>query len=304
MMKRAIMTVDCGATHVRTMLYDLCDRDPRAVDKFKLDWDTAPSSTFKQLADQVRRWESEFQVEIVGIVVGLAALHDQNGVIITWPNRPDWNGIPFKQELGRMVNRPIVLFDDAHLAALGEYYFGLNQSVDNLLYITIGTGIGGALIVEGKLFKGSRGASGQLGHMTVHSSGDLCSCGGRGCLQLYASGRGIERWARDQGLSINHASDVFQLAEEGNVIAQHLLDDSLKMLSIGIANAVRIFDPMLVVIGGGMVNRFPNYYSSLEQSVQSLIGTLPQKSVTLNLSTLSDQSALWGGVAYGIKIFQ
>lgn len=302
-MIRGGMSIDFGASNVRVMIYDFSVRSPIASHNFELEGSINPLSAFTLLAELVNKWESQFGVDITGIVVGLAALHDQKGTIISWPNRPDWNGFPFKEELGRVIGKPIALFDDAHLAALGEYFFSLGRSVENLLYVTVGTGIGSAVVLGGQLYKGSRGASGQLGHITVHLSGEPCPCGGRGCLQLYASGRGIERQARNLGLAINKASEVFQLAEEGNEIALNLLQDSMRTLAIGIANAVRMFDPTVVIVGGGMVKRFPYYYRALEHNVQTFLGTFPQKDVKVNLSTLSDQAALWGGLAYGLQHF-
>ncbi len=269
--------------------------------KIELGAETEPPDAISRIASVIGRWEQNREGSIQTVVAGLAGLHDAAGTIIAWPNRPAWNGFPFRDAFTSATGKPIVLFDDANLAAMGEYRFGLTQPVNPLLYVVVGTGIGSALVLQGEVYKGARGASGELGHITVDPNGERCPCGGFGCLQLYASGRAIERMAIAAGLPITKASDVFRLSAHGNEAARTIIQNSLRLLAIGIANAVRLFDPVSVVIGGGMVSRFPEVYRSLETTIQHILGTLPQKNVQVSLSVLREDAALWGGLAYGLQ---
>ena len=113
----------------------------------------------------------------------------------------------------------------------------------------------------------------------------------------------MERMAIAQGMPITKASEVFRMASFGNEPARTIIQDSIRLLAIGIANAVRLFDPDSVVVGGGMVSRFPEEYRSLEKTIQEFLGTLPQKDVQVTLSALGDDAALWGGLAYGLQQF-
>ncbi|MGM0713542.1 ROK family protein [Brevibacillus parabrevis] len=302
-MRAGLVAVDLGGSTARMALFALDGATMLETARLELGQEIEPLQAISQVISVIEGWEQRAQMEIRSIVIGLAAVHDAAGTIVTWPNRPEWNGFAFRDTFAALAGKPVVLFDDANLAALGEYAFGPEHSVQHLLYTVVGTGIGSSLVWQGNVYTGARGASGELGHITVDPWGEKCPCGGFGCLQMYASGRAVERIAQAKGLSVAKASDVFHLAAAGNATAQAIVDDSLRMLAIGIANAVRLFDPDMVVVGGGMASRFPEHYRSLEKRVQQFLGTLPQQSVRVKLSALGDDAALWGGIAYGLQMF-
>ncbi|MCE3199540.1 ROK family protein [Paenibacillus sonchi] len=300
-MTDSLVSIDMGGSAARLAIFDREVMKMEDSVKIDLGAGTEPLEAVSQLAGVIGRWEQAHKGEIHTVVAGLAGLHDAAGTIITWPNRPAWNGFPFREAFTSATSKPIILFDDANLAAMGEYRFGLAHPVSPLLYVVVGTGIGSALVLQGDVYEGARGASGELGHITVDPNGEPCPCGGFGCLQLYASGRAIERMAAAKGLPITKASDVFRMAAQGNEAARRIIQDSIRLLAIGIANAVRLLDPVSVVVGGGMVSRFPEEYRCLEKAVQQFLGTLPQKNIQVSLSVLGDDAALWGGLAYGLQ---
>ena len=302
-MRDGLVAVDLGGSTARMAIFALDGATMLETARLELGQEIEPLQAISQVINVIEGWEQRAQMEIRSIVIGLGAVHDAAGTIVTWPNRPEWNGFAFRDTFAALAGKPVVLFDDANLAALGEYAFGLEHPAQYLLYTVVGTGIGSSLVWQGNVYTGARGASGELGHITVDPWGEKCPCGGFGCLQMYASGRAVERIAQARGLSIAKASDVFHLASAGNATAQAIVDDSLRMLAIGIANAVRLFDPDMVVVGGGMASRFPEHYRSLEKRVQQFLGTLPQHKVRVKLSALGDDAALWGGIAYGLQMF-
>ncbi|WP_025706091.1 ROK family protein [Paenibacillus graminis] len=300
-MTEALVSIDMGGSAARLAIFDSGNMTLEDSVKIELGAETEPLEAVAQIASVIASWEQNREGAIHTVAAGLAGLHDASGTIITWPNRPAWNGFPFREAFTSATGKPLILFDDANLAAMGEYRFGLTYPVNPLLYVVVGTGIGSALVLQGDVYKGARGASGELGHITVDPNGERCPCGGFGCLQLYASGRAIERMAMAAGLPVTTAGDVFRLSAHGNEAARIIIHNSLRLLAIGIANAVRLFDPVSVVIGGGMVSRFPEVYRSLEKTIQLILGTLPQKNVQVSLSVLGDDAALWGGLAYGLQ---
>lgn len=300
-----IVTVDFGGTSIRVGLFD--PENEILLGRIQLSFaDESPVQVLKMLVDGIQFLyeQNGLRTEACdAIITGVAALLDTDGVIRIWPNRPKWNGFPFLQTLNDYVKSPVWIFDDAELAAIGEYYYGWGKGRSQLIHITVGTGIGSGIIVNGKVLKGNRNATGEIGHMCVEPYGIECSCGGVGCLQLYASGRAIERMAKEHRLPVNKASEVFSRASANDSVALQIVQQAMRYLEIGIANAVKILDPELVVIGGGLVARHREFYAGVEERVRKLMGNLPHKTIEVRCAQLQDDAALWGGLsAYKLLI--
>jgi glucokinase len=174
---------------------------------------------------------------------------------------PGWQGFPLAEALETKFKLPAIVANDADAAALGEYCFGAGQGVKYLLYLTVSTGIGGGIIVEGAIYHGEHAWAGEIGHMTLQPDGPLCPCGRRGCLEALASGRSIAR-AMAQRLSEGapsslsggeiSAQKVALAAAAGDHTAIQVWSEAMRWLGIGIANAAHLLDPGRVVIGGGL----------------------------------------------------
>ncbi len=174
-------------------------------------------------------------------------------------------GIPLKDEMGDRTGLPVTVENDANAAAWGEFRFGVGKDVDDLIFVTLGTGVGGGIISHGVLLRGARGMGGELGHITVQPAGPRCGCGNRGCLEALASGTAIERRAREVADERPHSAlrrltteraplggDVLDLAREGDEAALEVLREAGTWLGIGLATFVNIFDPEVIAIGGGL----------------------------------------------------
>lgn len=199
----------------------------------------------------------------VGIACG-GPLDPDSGVILSPPNLPGWDRIPLVDVISDRLGRPAAVENDATAGALAEWWFGAGRSrgIDDLVYLTISTGIGGGLVLDGRLYKGVTGNAGELGHLTVIYDGRRCGCGRRGCLEAYASGTNIAARTRE-AIAAGEASsladmteftakDVAAQATVGDLLARHIWDESMAMLASGVANIVDVFDPALVVLGGGV----------------------------------------------------
>jgi glucokinase len=174
-------------------------------------------------------------------------------------------GIPLKDELGDRTGLPVTVENDANAAAWGEFRFGVGKDVDDLVFVTLGTGVGGGIISHGVLLRGARGMGGELGHITVQPAGPRCGCGNRGCLEALASGTAIEQRAREVADERPHSAlrklateraplggDVLDLARKGDEAAIEVLREAGTWLGIGLATYINIFDPEVIAIGGGV----------------------------------------------------
>ena len=191
--------------------------------------------------------------------------------MLATPNISGWNGVNLKNELGKLIDLPIVIENDANAAAWGEAVFGAGVGEAQMMMITVGTGIGGGAVIEGKLHRGAYGIAAEFGHLRVGPEGHLCGCGARGCFEQYASGNALMRHVREAinaspdaahnllargdgtiaGLSGHHITDA---ARDGDPIALAGFNTTAQWLGAGIASLSVLFDPACVVIGGGVID--------------------------------------------------
>jgi len=227
-------------------------------------------SSIVDLLKLVENWSLSENLEIVGIGLGLPGLVNfTTGVVELMPNFPKMRGFPIIDELKKYFDYKLFYENDASTALLGEYRFGAGKGVDDLICFTIGTGIGGAVLIDGKLLRGPEGFAGELGHITLDPDGPLCGCGNRGCLEVLASASAIVRKAKEiisegkiktslsnyleKGEELN-ASIVAQEANKGDLLAQKVYEETGKWLGIAIGSLANIFNTSLFLIGGGVAS--------------------------------------------------
>jgi glucokinase len=205
--------------------------------------------------------------EIIGIGVGAPGpLNTRTGVVLLTPNL-GWVNMPLRDRIEEGIGLPTALDNDANCAVLGEWWMGAARGSTTAVGVTIGTGIGGGLILNGRLFHGASDCAGEIGHMTIEVNGRRCKCGNYGCLEAYASGPAIARRAIeaiesgydtllpgkvDGRLELITAQTVYDAAHDGDALALDVVGDTAKFLGAGVANLVNIFNPEVVVICGGV----------------------------------------------------
>jgi len=202
--------------------------------------------------------------QIVGLGVSAPGpLDPEAGVIIEAPGLPQWRNVPLTRLLEEELGLSVALGNDANLAALGEARCGAGRGAAHLVYLTVSTGVGGGMIVDGRLLLGVRGLAGESGHMNIWPDGAPCGCGNRGCLEAYASGAGLVRLAHDaiaagrptelvaHGADLR-AVDIAESADRGDPLARELFHQAGTALGIGVRNLLHLFNPSAVVIGGGV----------------------------------------------------
>ena len=220
--------------------------------------------------------------EIMGVGVGAPGpLDTKSGIVLLTPNL-GWVNLPLRQIIHERLGLPAVLDNDANCAVLGEWWMGAARGSRNAIGITIGTGIGGGIIVDGKLFHGASDCAGEIGHTTIDTEGRRCKCGNYGCLEAYASGpnialRAIEeikagavsRLANYVGGDLRQitAQTVYQAAHDGDDLALEVVNDTAKFLGAGIANLLNIFNPEVVVVCGGVTLAGDHLFVPLRREV-------------------------------------
>lgn len=203
----------------------------------------------------------------VGVGVGAPGPFDRaTGIVIVAPNLK-WHDYPLGPEIQARTGFDVALDNDANCATLGEWWLGAARGARHVLGLTIGTGIGGGLILDGQLYHGSSDVAGEVGHMTIESQGRRCGCGNYGCLEAYASGTAIAERAREAvrggetsilteqvggDLTRITAATVYAAAAEGDALAREVVRDTARFLGIGIASLLNVFNPEVVVIAGGV----------------------------------------------------
>jgi glucokinase len=220
------------------------------------------------LAEAARRAEEEAGVRALALGLGTPGPLDfREGVIRFTPNIPGLQDFPIRRLLEEATGRPVYLENDANAAALAEHHLGAGKGEKSSLFLTVSTGIGGGVVLEGRVLRGERGQGGELGHTTLLPGGPVCGCGLEGCLEALAAGRALEREA---GYAYGRPVDtreLFRLYEEKDPKAERILLQAARYVGIGLASLVKAFDPGVVILGGGIALNAPEgYFEALQEA--------------------------------------
>lgn len=246
------------------------------------------------------------------IVVGMPGIIDQkNGTIIKAGNLPGWDNFPFGEALSFSIQKNVIIKNDADLAALGEVWVGAGESFNDAFMITLGSGIGGALIRNKKLFE-LNNISGEFGHMVVNLDGALCSCGKRGCVETYFSRYGLERITRErlgrqELLGNTKVEDITPLilaeqAKENNPVALEILKEGIDGLATGIANICNLIGVTDYIIGGGISNAWDIFNELLAESVKKQILDSEKRNITLVKAILKEKAGIIGAAKFEMDL--
>lgn len=260
--------------------------------------------------------------QVAGIGIGVAGpLDSRTGIVFAPPNLPGWDHVPLRAIFEEHYALPVFIGNDANVAALGEYMFGSGHGCKDMIYLTISTGIGGGVIVNGQLMEGTSGTAGELGHMTIDWHGERCNCGNIGCLESIASGTAIARRAREamaRGVDFFVPSDdypqgyiagnegqqlrvdaqvVARAAMAGEPVACEIIREAAEALGVGLVNLIHIFNPDMIVLGGGLTQMGPLLMKPALQIVEMRTMRVPYKAVQIEQARLGADVGLVGAGA-------
>lgn len=217
---------------------------------------------------------------------------------------PGWAGTPLGQQLQEAVGLHVFLDNDAKVVARAELLWGSARGCGDAVFVTLGTGVGGAVAVGGQVVDGACGFAGHIGHVTVRPKGDPCSCGRLGCLEAYASASGIRRLATRYGggkATVDDATDVFRLAADGVDWAERAVEESAAALGQAMADLVHVLNPEVVVIGGGLSAWGEPWLARVEPVFRAYLMDVFRSSVSLRLATFGPQAGVMGAAALAME---
>jgi len=305
-----IFAADLGGTHLRAATVD-----QQGKIRFRLKQNTPQVKDANAIVDAIVTAVHECggvdEISAVSLVVP-GTVNVEESTVVKAPNLPCLDGFPLGDALTEQLHLPVVLENDANAAAVGEMWRGAAIGCKTIICVTLGTGVGGGIILDGKLWRGVDGAAAEIGHMCVDPFGGVaCTCGSRGCLEVFASATAIVRMTREaspcypdsvlQGNDDLNAEVIFEAGQQGDELALEIFRRMGVYLGIGLANLINILNPEMIVIGGGVVNGWDLFEKDMHQQVEERAFPLLAARVKIERAKCGDDAGLLGAACLAFK---
>lgn len=318
MMRDFVVGVDLGGTKILTVL---ADQNGHVLARVKVSTEASRGQehVFDKIVETVHLVQQESGIpvgSVKAVVLGVPGpLNLTRGLVEFAPNL-GWRNVPLVKILKEKLGIPVALDNDANLAALGEYVYGAGRGADDMVYITVSTGVGGGLILGGHIYHGASGGAGEIGHITIAGEDTGCRCGNSGCLETLASGTAMARRAvslveEGRGSAILAAVGgekdkitarvVAEAAEAGDAEALVILWEAGRYLGIAVAGLVNVLNPAAVVLGGGAMQVGEPLWESMMAQVRRRSFSSSLEAVRIVRSTLGENAGVMGAVALAIE---
>ena len=265
---------------------------------------TGPESTYsaglESMAIMLREMANSDRVEIAGIGIGSTGPVDSlTGEFGELDFLPHWRRQNPVQDLAKVFGVTVALENDADAGALAEAAWGAGRDKSRLIYITVGTGIGGGIILDGKLYRGVEGAHPELGHQVIDLSGPPCSCGFNGCWEALAAGPAMSTWTQSEcqspaNDSYRTAEQICQMARKGDQLALRAVEREARYLGLGLANLINLFTPDIIVLAGSLMKSAPLFLDGIRATIRSGCRFVPQEKTEIALASLGEDANLIG----------
>jgi len=313
-----VVGVDFGATHLSVLIADLSTRVLEETD-IPFDIQQGPLASLEQADRLVREMLAKTGLglkEILAFGVGVPGpIVSEAGMVLAPPIMPGWDRYPIRDTLEKWWGAPVSLNNDAELGALGEWAAGAGRGERNLAYIKVGTGIGCGLLLDGQIYHGVTGSAGEIGHLTIDENGPLCNCGNQGCLEALAGGWAIAKQAREavqkgqrtllasirpiEGIT---AREVASAARKGDLLSQQILGQAGSHIGIALAGLVNLFNPGMVIIGGGVAQTGDILLEPIRLAIQRRSLPAATRVVRITTAMLGRRSSSLGAVIQALTI--
>ena len=295
--------VDLGGTNLRAAAID---GEGRILKKISTPTNLAagPDAVVADMVTAIQQIRNELGVrDLIGVGIGAAGfILMEKGVITSSPNLPGFDDYPLRDKVEQRLEIPVILENDANAAALGEKWMGAGRDVDDLVLLTLGTGIGGGIISGGNILHGFVGMAGEIGHMTVVPDGNPCGCGNRGCLEKHASATAVVSMARMMGLGENLTSkDVFDLAIAGNPKARAVFETAGSALGVALAALVNIFNYPLYLLSGGVLAAWDVFAPVMFEELKRRSYVFRNTVTRIEPAALGNEAGLYGAAYLPFK---
>jgi len=313
-----VIGIDFGATHLNLLLADLSARILQELE-IEFNIQTGPDAGIAEADRRVRELLDRAGLaleDILAIGMGVPGpIVSEAGMVLAPPIMPGWDRFPIRDTLEKLWGVPVSLNNDAELGALGEWAAGAGRGEANLAYIKVGTGIGAGLLLDGHIYRGVTGSAGEIGHLTIDENGPICTCGNHGCLEAIAGGRAIALQAqevvrkgkRTQMADVNpveslSAREVAAAASRGDLPAQQILAKAGTHIGIAIAGLINLFNPSMIVVGGGVARTGDLLLEPMRQAVQTRSMPASARVVRITTAMLGKRSSGMGAVIQALTI--
>ena len=288
--------VDLGGTNLRAAAVS---QDGKIFDKISgtTDLHEGRDAVIADIADSVNQLKARCGTEtLVGVGIGVPGfIRMKEGIIANSNNLPEFEGFPVRDAIQERLGTPIILENDANAAALGEKWAGAGRDVDDLILLTLGTGVGGGIIAGGRILHGFVGMAGEIGHITVNPTGNPCGCGNQGCLEKHASATAIIGMARLMQLGDHlSARDVYELAKGGDIKARRIFQTVGEALGIALAAMINLFNFPLYLLSGGVLAGWDLFAPAMLAQVESRSFTYRAVKTRIEKAVLGPQAGLIG----------
>ncbi len=285
--------VDLGGTKIAVALVDAKGQID-TLHKYATDVDGGPEAITSQIVAGVRELRGSSGSAgsansssglVIGVGVGVAGQIEAGSGLVHFAPNLDWHEVPLKAELEKALSLPVVVTNDVRAITWGEWLFGAGKGVDDLICMFVGTGIGGGVVAGGRMLAGSSNTAGEIGHISIDMHGPLCTCGNRGCMEVFAGGWAIA--ARAQNIARTHPQEanlLLQLAEnnrdnltaeivaeayhQNDPLALHLVGEVVEALVAGTVSLINTFNPRLIILGGGVIDGLPEIIDQVDAKVR------------------------------------
>lgn len=299
-----VLGIDIGGTNIAGGIVDTDGRILQAI--------TVPSegamgkeAILRNLNELIDKLRSLGPAPLVAIGIGTAGEVDAERGVITsaTDNIPGWAGTMLKDYVQERWHLPVYVDNDGNAGALAEFQYGAGRGLKNLVYLCLGTGVGGAVIIDGQLLRGTRNYAAALGHTTINFAGPPCNCGGTGCVEMYVSGTAIGQRARVANIACD-AKGLFQEAGQGNEEAKNFTREVGFHLGCALANFANQYDPQAIIIGGGVSKAGPLLLEPAKTTMEGRILQGLKGQVQVLAAQFGSQSGLLGGAVVALRHLQ
>lgn len=311
---RTILAADFGGTHLRAAIVDEAGT---IAARNEIDTPERREDVLEPVLELLERTARAADGRPDACCIASAGLIDaKRGRVIISPNIPGFRGLEIGEPAGERLGMPVYLENDASAAALGEHRFGAGRDFEQLVHLTLGTGIGGGLVLDGRLYRGARGFAGEVGHMIVDAQGPECACGSRGCLEALASGTAFARRAKrlvESGRSPALAKLVGgeepsgehlqAAAQQGDALSEAEIRNAGHYLGLGIGSLINILNPEAVTFSGGLLAMGEMYFEPMRKALAAMAYG-PTSGVAIRFSELGDDAGLLGAAAVAFEYLE
>jgi len=313
-----VLAVDLGGTKIITAIVS-ANGQIVAKERYLTLADEGPQAVINRLlsaVDNILNLKNIDPSQLNSISIAAAGGIDvARGLVTLSAHLPDWHNVPLRDIVSDRYGVSTFLLNDASATTLGEHRFGAGRGVNNLILLTVGTGIGGGIIIDGRLYNGPSGSAGEIGHMTIDVNGPRCVCGNIGCLELLVSGTSIEREARRriaQGemsslvevagrMGDITAEEIGVAARGGDSLALDIIAEAATYLGVGMTNLVNIFNPEMIIVGGGVAELGELLLDPARQVVRERAFPVSTRAVRIVPAELGDEAGVLGAAVFALE---